>query len=250
MKELFKKHSGLKEVRFILAVGSGKGGVGKSTLCAMLSLALRETGYYVGIFDLDFYGPNVGILLGVEKERPLIEFGKIKPVITEGIKILSLAPFVSEKEGIFMRGPMAQSLVRELAEKTEWGPLDFLILDLPPGTGDIFLTVLDLIPLDGFILVTTAHKLALSDTKRTYNLLKENKVPVLGIIKNMKNLWKEGEEWEAFLNEEKLNCLLEIPFLKSFSEKENLKNLTEVLEVKEILKTLSNKILEKVFRIH
>ncbi|MCS7279113.1 MAG: Mrp/NBP35 family ATP-binding protein [Thermodesulfobacteriaceae bacterium] len=250
MGNLLKKHSGLRDVRFILAVGSGKGGVGKSTLCAMLSIALREAGYLVGILDLDFYGPNIGILLGAEKEKPLIEFGKIKPVIVKGIKILSLAFFTSEREGIFMRGPMAQSLIKELMEKTEWGPLDFLILDLPPGTGDIFLTVLDWISLDGFILITTAHKLSLSDAKRTLNLLRESNVPILGIVKNMSNLWEGEKEWESFLKEEKIPFLLSIPFIKNLSEKENLEALTQIPEIKEIFKTLGSKILEKIFRIH
>lgn len=250
MKEMFKKHSSLRDIRFILGIGSGKGGVGKSTICAMLSLALKKEAYLVGVWDLDFYGPNTAILLGAEKEKPLIEFGKIKPVVVEGIKILSLALFVSEREGIFMRGPMASSLIKELIEKTYWGPLDFLILDLPPGTGDIFLTVLDLIPLDGFILVTTAHKLALSDTKRTLSLLKERKIPLLGIIQNMSNLWEGKKEWEAFLSEEKLPLLLSIPFIKSFSEDDHLKNWSNSLEAKKIFSSLSSKILEKIFRIH
>lgn len=248
-KKNLKKHTGIKDVRFILAVGSGKGGVGKTTVSAILALSLKKTGYSVGIFDLDFYGPNINLILGIKK-GPLIEFGKIKPVNSKDIKVLSLALMISEKEPIFMRGLMATKLLQELLQKVEWGPLDFLILDLPPGTGDIFLSMLDFFHPEGFILVTTSHKLALSDAKRTLSILKENHTPVLGVVKNMAGFFEDETSFQSFLNEQKLNLLFEIPVLKELSKIENLWEVFDTPEKQKILEDIAEKVLDKVFRIH
>ncbi len=251
LKEELKKHSGLKDVRFVLAIGSGKGGVGKTTVSALLGLALRDAGYSVGIFDLDFYGPNINLVLGIKNKKPIIEFGKIKPVLgAENIKLVSLALMVSEKEPIFMRGLLATKLLQELVQKVEWGPLDFLILDLPPGTGDIFLTMLDIFVPEGFILVTTSHKLALADAKRTVAILKENKIPVLGVIKNMADFFEDEGSFNQFLEEQRLSLLFELPVLKELSYKENLQEVVALPERQNLLKDLGDKILDKVFRIH
>lgn len=248
-KKEFKKHTGIKDIRFVLAVGSGKGGVGKTTVSAILGLALSKAGYLVGIFDLDFYGPNINLALGINK-KPVIESGKIKPISANNIKILSLALMISEKEPIFMRGLMASKLLQELLQKVEWGPLDFLILDLPPGTGDIFLTTLDLFNLEGFILVTTPHKLAISDAKRTVTILKENKIPILGVVKNMADFFEDETAFQSFLTEQKLNTLFEIPLLKELSKTENLIEVFENLEKQKFLETVAERVLEKIFRIH
>lgn len=249
-KKEFKKHTGIKDVRFTLAVGSGKGGVGKTTISAILALALKKAGYLVGIFDLDFYGPNINLVLGIEKKKPFIEFGKIKPVSSYNIKIISLALMISEKEPIFMRGLMASKLLQELIQKVEWGPLDFLILDLPPGTGDIFLTMLDLFNPEGFILVTTPHKLAISDAKRTLAILKENNIPVLGVVKNMSDFFEDETSFQEFLNKQKLSLLFEIPVLKELSKTENLIEIFNSSKKQKILEDIAESVLEKVFRIH
>lgn len=241
----------LRDIRFILAVGSGKGGVGKTTISVIIALSLRKAGYSVGIFDLDFYGPNTTLLLGLENKIPLIEFGKIKPVLTqENIKIMSLGLMVSEKEPIFMRGLMVSKLFQEFLQKIEWGPLDFLILDLPPGTGDIFLSVIDLIPLTGFILVTTPHKLAISDAKRTISILKEYNVPLFGVVKNMANFFENENYFQKFLNSYNLNLLFEIPVFKELAYIENLSEIFNSLENQKFLEDIANILLDKVFRIH
>lgn len=245
----FKKHTGLRDVRFTLAVGSGKGGVGKTTISAIIGLALKEAGYSVGIFDLDFYGPNTNLVLGIKDKKPVVEFGKIKPVIgPKGIKILSLALMISESEPIFMRGLMASKFLQELLGKVEWGPLDFLILDLPPGTGDVFLTVLDLFALDGFILVTTSHKLSLADAKRTLVILKEKRVPVLGIVKNMDKLFEDEKSFYEFVEKMKLPLLFELPFLQELSFCDSLAEVFLLPEKRDILKTVEEKILAQIFR--
>ncbi len=245
----FKKHTGLKDVRFVIAVGSGKGGVGKTTVSAIISLALKREGYSVGIFDLDFYGPNASLVFGIKDQPPFVEFGEIKPVVAEGIKIMSIALMVPEKEPIFMRGLLASKLLQELVKKVKWGPLDFLILDLPPGTGDIFLTMLDVLVPDGFILVATPHQLAISDAKRTLRILKENKVPILGVVKNMADFFGTTSSFEEFLKEEKLPLLFEVPVLKEFAEVESLPEVFQE-EKEPLLTKVAEKILEKVFRIH
>ncbi len=246
-----KVHFSLKDIRFILAVGSGKGGVGKTTISIIIALALKKAGYSVGIFDLDFYGPNISLLLGLENKTPVIEFDKIKPVLSqENIKVMSLALMISEREPIFMRGIMASKLLQEFLQKIEWGPLDFLILDLPPGTGDIFLTVIDLIPLTGFILVTTPHKLAISDAKRTISILKENNVPLLGIVKNMFDFFENEDYFQKFLNSQNINLLFEIPVFKEFAYMENLSIVFNSSKNQKLLDEISNKLLDKVFRVH
>ncbi len=246
----FRKHSPLKEVRFILAVGSGKGGVGKTTVSGLLALALKEEGFSIGLWDLDFYGPNSTLLFTSEKIETIPEQEGFKPALIEGIKIMSLSFFIQEKEPLFMRGLMAGKLFQELTQRVIWGPLDFLILDLPPGTGDIFLTMLDLYFIDGFILITTPHKLALSDSLRTISILKEKRIPLLGIIKNMANLFPKDGNFSEFLEKVKVPLLYELPFLQDLAEKELLAALKETEWGKRELKNLAEKVLKRVFRFH
>ncbi|BAU23773.1 hypothetical protein THC_1407 [Caldimicrobium thiodismutans] len=246
----FRKHSPLKEVRFILAVGSGKGGVGKTTLSVLLALALKGEGFSVGLFDLDFYGPNSALLLSPEKVQPATDVGGYKPVSLEGIKVMSLSFLITEKEPIFMRGLMAGKLLQELTQRVLWGPLDFLILDLPPGTGDIFLTMLDLYSPDGFILITTPHKLALADSLRTATILKEKKIPLLGVVKNMSDLFGKEDSFEAFLKEIKAPLLFELPFLKELTEKETISEIVDTPWGNRELKILSQNLLKRIFRVH
>ncbi|WP_051754596.1 P-loop NTPase [Thermodesulfobacterium commune] len=250
LREELKKHTGLRDVRFVLAVGSGKGGVGKTTASTLISLGLKANGYSVGLFDLDFYGPNVNFALGLKNTPPLIEFGKIKPVLGPfQLKVMSLALMVSEKEPVFMRGLMASKLLQELVGKVEWGPLDFLVLDLPPGTGDIFLTMLDLFAPEGFVLVTTANKMALADALRTVGILREKQVPVLGVIKNFSGVFEQQDAFKEFLEKTKLPLLFELPFIEELSSCEDLTELFQLPGKKELLQNMVDQILERVFRI-
>lgn len=246
----FRKHSPLKEVRFILSVGSGKGGVGKTTFSVLLALTLKEQGFSTGLFDLDFYGPNTLLLLNSSKESLAISPEGFKPISISGIKIMSLALLLSEREPIFMRGLMAGKLLKEWSERIVWGPLDFLILDLPPGTGDIFLNMLDLFSPDGFLLVTTPHKLSLADTLRTINILKEKKIPILGIIKNMSNLFKSEESFNKFLKEVKVPLIWELPFMEELADRESLIDLAEEEKFRESLEILGKEVLKKIFRFY
>ncbi len=246
----FRSHSPLREVRYIIAVGSGKGGVGKTTVSVLLSLALKEEGFFVGLYDLDFYGPNASLLLSTKKESPVREPEGYRPPILEGIKVMSLSLMISEKEPVFMRGLMAAKLLQELTQRVLWGPLDFLILDLPPGTGDIFLSMLDLFSPDGFILVTTPHKLSLADSLRTAYILKEKKVPLFGVVKNMSNLFGKEDSFAKFLEEIKAPLLFELPFLEDLSERETLPELLSNEEKKELLQRLAKGVLKRIFRFH
>ncbi len=246
----FRKHTPLREVRFILAVGSGKGGVGKTTLSLLLSLTLREEGFSVGLFDLDFYGPNVLLLLGAPRRDILLDAYGYKPVEVCGIKVMSLSLLVSDKEPIFMRGLMAGKLLQELSQRVLWGPLDFLVLDLPPGTGDIFLNMIELFQPDGFLLVTTPHKLSIADTMRTLSILKERKVPLLGVVKNMGGLFKKEEALDEFLKETRLPVTCEIPFMSELSEMESLEEFLQLDKYKELREKLAKAVLKKIFRFH
>lgn len=246
----FRSHSPLKEIRYIISVGSGKGGVGKTTLSVLLSLALKEEGFSVGLYDLDFYGPNSALLLSSKKDQPIRDAQGYKPLYLEGIKVMSLSFMLTEREPVFMRGPLAVKLLQELTQRVLWGPLDFLILDLPPGTGDIFLSMLDLFSPDGFILITTAHKLSLADSLRTVSILKEKRVPLLGVVKNMSNLFGKEEAFNKFLEEVKAPLLFELPFLEDLSEKETLPELFSNDQKREILKALAKGVLKRIFRIH
>jgi ATP-binding protein involved in chromosome partitioning len=181
----------LPHVKNIIAVASGKGGVGKSTVSVNLALALAQTGAKVGIMDADIYGPSIPIMLGIRGERPFMQDvdgkGMILPIEKFGIKAMSIGLMVDDKQAIVWRGPMVSSAIKQFITDVLWGELDYLILDLPPGTGDIHLTMAQTIPVTGAIVVTTPQEVALADAKKAI-LMFDNaqiKIPVLGIVENM-----------------------------------------------------------------
>lgn len=181
----------LKGVKNIIAVASGKGGVGKSTIAANLAVALAQSGAKTGLIDADIYGPSVPVMFGLEDAQPDVieENGKAKifPIEKFGIKILSIGFFVNPDQALVWRGPMASNALMQLFNDAEWGELDYLVIDLPPGTGDIHLTIVQTIPVTGVVIVSTPQKVALADAKKGVNMFMQEtiNVPVLGLVENM-----------------------------------------------------------------
>ncbi|HVZ98408.1 MAG TPA: Mrp/NBP35 family ATP-binding protein [Chitinophagaceae bacterium] len=185
------KNEMLKGVKNIIAVVSGKGGVGKSTVAANLALAIAENGAKVGLMDADIYGPSVHIMFGVRGERPMMHDidgkGMIVPLERYGIKLMSIGLLVDEKQAVVWRGPMVSSAIRQFVTDVDWGELDYLVIDMPPGTGDIHLTIMQTVPVTGVIVVTTPQLVALADAKKGIAMFSQAglKVPVIGLIENM-----------------------------------------------------------------
>lgn len=182
----------LPGVKNIIAVVSGKGGVGKSTVAANLALALSQGGAKVGLMDADIYGPSVPIMFGVRGERPMmIDVGGEKPMIAPleryGIKLISIGFLVDEKNAVVWRGPMASSAIKQFVTDVYWDELDYLVVDMPPGTGDIHLTLMQTVPVTGAIIVTTPQDVALADAKKGIAMFGQAQlnVPVIGLVENM-----------------------------------------------------------------
>ena len=178
---------GSSSVRNFVAVASGKGGVGKSTVAANLAVALAQKGARVGLLDADVYGPSIPLMFGVDpSDKPLVnEERKIVPLERLGVKLLSMGFLVDEKNAVVWRGPMASSAVRQFLNDAAWGELDYLVLDLPPGTGDIQLTLVQTVPVTGVVLVSTPQTVALADARKGAAMFGNVGVPVLGIVENM-----------------------------------------------------------------
>ncbi len=178
----------LPGVRNTIAVASGKGGVGKSTTAVNLALALRETGATVGLMDADVYGPSLPLLTGVNQRPETKKEGdqnRIVPLEAYGLKLMSMGFFLSDDSPVIWRGPMVHGLIRQFLVDVEWGELDYLIIDLPPGTGDAALTLTQQAPLSGAVIVTTANDLSVIDARKGLKMFEKVDVPVLGIIENM-----------------------------------------------------------------
>ena len=171
-------------IKTIIAVGSGKGGVGKSTVSVNLAVGLAMAGAAVGLLDADIYGPNVPTLMGVD-ELPPPEGEKIVPALAHGVKVMSMGFLVGQEEALVWRGPMIHSALRQLLTEVVWGELDYLVVDLPPGTGDAQLSIAQLVPLSAGVVVTTPQLLSVSDARRGITAFQKLNVPVLGIVENM-----------------------------------------------------------------
>jgi len=174
----------LPGVKNIVAVASGKGGVGKSTVCVSLAVSLARTGAKVGLLDTDIYGPSIPIMMGI-KEQPELKDQKLIPISKYGVRLMSLGFLISEDTPMIWRGPMVMKAVEQLITDVEWGELDYLFIDLPPGTGDVQLTLAQKVPLTGAVIVTTPQDVALLDVVRGISMFKKLNVPILGIIENM-----------------------------------------------------------------
>lgn len=208
-------------VKNIIAVSSGKGGVGKSTVAVNLAVALAADGAKVGLMDADVYGPNVPMMLGTGYDQPEILNGQLVPIEAHGIKMISMAVLVPPDKPMILRGPMLHGVVRQFLTDVNWGELDYLIVDMPPGTGDVQLSLAQLVPVQGAVLVTTPQEVSLSDVRRAVKMFEQVNVPVLGVIENMSYFIAPdtGNRYEIFgrggglklCAEYKLNFLGEVP---------------------------------------
>lgn len=181
----FDQQAAIPGVKTIIAVASGKGGVGKSTVCVNLALALARSGAHVGLLDADVYGPSLQILLGV-RDRPRAGREKeVRPVEKNGLKLMSLGFLTDASTPVIWRGPIVMGVVKKFLQDVEWGELDFLMVDLPPGTGDAQLTLAQTVPIDGVIIVTTPSELALIDAEKGLRMFKQVNAPVIGVVENM-----------------------------------------------------------------
>jgi ATP-binding protein involved in chromosome partitioning len=174
----------IPEVKYTIAVSSGKGGVGKSTVAVNLALALKQSGSEVGLVDVDVYGPDVPLMMGARGKPGMFE-NKIIPVEAHGIKIMSIGLLVAEREALVWRGPMIHSAVQQFLRDVNWGPLDYLVFDMPPGTGDAQLSLSQVVPLSGVVMVTTPQDVALLDVRKALGMFRKLNVPILGIVENM-----------------------------------------------------------------
>ena len=210
------KDSLIPGVKYVLAVSSGKGGVGKSTVSVNLAAALALTGAKVGLLDADIYGPNIPMMMGVSKP-PEQQDGKIVPANSHGVKLISMGFFVPEDTAVVWRGPMVHTAIQQLFRDVLWGELDYLLIDLPPGTGDAQLTLTQLVPLTGAVTVTTPQEVALHDVRKGMMMFQKVNVPLLGIVENMSYFLCGhcGERTEIFSHGggERAAATLGVPFL-------------------------------------
>lgn len=172
-------------VRNIIAVSSGKGGVGKSTVAVNLAVSLALQGARVGLMDADVYGPNVPLMLGAGNTRPEIDGNKLVPIEAYGVRLMSMAVLKPGDEPLIVRGPILHGLVKQFLTDVRWGELDYLIVDMPPGTGDVQLSLAQLVPVQGAVLVTTPQEVAVADVRRALRMFEAVAVPILGVVENM-----------------------------------------------------------------
>lgn len=191
--------SAIAGVKRVIAVGSGKGGVGKSTVSSNLAVALAKAGYKVGLCDCDLYGPSAGQMFGTDQQPMANDKDEIIPIKAHGVKLMSMSFLVGENSPVIVRGPLATRYTQQFLRQVEWGQLDYLILDLPPGTGDIHLSIVQTLALDGAVIVTTPQEVALIDARKAATMFAKVNVEILGVVENMS--WFEcahGERYHIF----------------------------------------------------
>lgn len=224
-----QQNSALSGVKNIIAVASGKGGVGKSTVAVNLAVALAQSGAKVGLVDTDIYGPSIPTMMGINEKPNITTKKKLIPLEQHGVKLLSMGFLVDPDEAVVWRGPMVSSAVKQFLNEVEWGELDYLVMDLPPGTGDIQLTIVQSVPLTGAVVVSTPQNVALDDARKAVAMFKKVNVPVLGIVQNMayftppelpdKKYYIFGQDGAKNLAEKlDVNVLGEVPIEESLRE--------------------------------
>lgn len=180
-----EKEDLIPNVKHVIAIASGKGGVGKSTVSVNLAVALAESGARVGLMDADVYGPSIPMMMGVAGEKPFVQNSRILPIERFGLKMMSLGFLMDEGQAVLWRGPMVAGTVRQLLADVEWGELDYLLVDLPPGTGDAPMSLAQLAPLTGVVIVTTPHHVAANIAGKSVHLFRRLNTPILGVVENM-----------------------------------------------------------------
>lgn len=261
-----KIEKAMKGVKHIIAVGSGKGGVGKSTVAVNLALSLAKKGYAVGLADSDIYGPSIPTLFNIKNEevmgREIDGVSYIIPFEKFGIKLMSVGFFVDTTKALMWRGPMASNTLIQLLSETLWGELDFLILDMPPGTGDVQLTLAQLFNVSGSVFVTTPQELAVDDVRRAVNMFRDKdiNIPILGLVENMAYFTPKelpdnkyyifGKDGGKKLSEElEIDFLSQIPISQDLSERNDTGNPISLdfssLEAEAFMK-LADKIIDKL----
>lgn len=256
------KGKNIPGIKNIIAVASGKGGVGKSTVTANLAVTLSKMGFKVGLLDADIYGPSMPMMFDVEVERPLSVNvdgkSKMKPVESYGVKLLSIGFFTKPNQAVVWRGPMAAKALNQMIFDAAWGELDFMLIDLPPGTGDIHLSIMQSMPITGAVIISTPQKVALADAKRGVAMFQQESinVPVLGIIENMAYFTPEelpenkyyifGKEGAKNLSEDlKVPFLGQLPLVQSIREAGDI-GRPAALQVATPLETAFEKITQNV----
>ena len=178
----------LPGVANIVAIGSGKGGVGKTTLAVNLAVALAKLGFRVGLIDADVYGPNVPLMLGTTQQPRVLASNRIQPNLAHGVKIISVGLISPGDKPMVMRGPMLHQIIRQFLQQVEWGELDFLLVDLPPGTGDVVISLVQTVPLTGAVVVSTPSDVSLQDARKALEMFHQVNVEVLGMVENMSQM--------------------------------------------------------------
>jgi len=175
----------LPGVAHVVAVGSGKGGVGKTTVAVNLAVALAKLGYKVGLIDADIYGPNVPMMMGMTRQPNIVAGDRIGPLLSHGVKFISVGLISPGDKPMVMRGPMLHQIIRQFLQQVDWGELDFLIVDLPPGTGDVVISLVQTVPLTGAVVVSTPSDVSLQDARKAIEMFHQVKVEVIGLVENM-----------------------------------------------------------------
>ena len=246
----------LRKVKNIVGVFSAKGGVGKSAIALQLAISLKDKGYKVGLVDADIYGPSQAVLLNSEPgELKTTDNKIIEPLNKEGISFISMGLISNEKMPVIWRGPMVSGAVMQLLSQTNWGELDYLIIDTPPGTGDVQLTLLQKIPLTGAVIVTTPQNVSISDCRKGIEMIKKLSIPIIGLIENMswfqpndskKKYFLFGKDGGKDLAEEyQINFLAQLPLI----EKKGKKELHDLDQIKAPFETLADKIIELIKKV-
>jgi ATP-binding protein involved in chromosome partitioning len=264
--KIYNPQRKISNISNIIAISSAKGGVGKSTVTANLAVSLSKMGFNVGVLDSDIYGPSMPIMFDVEEQKPLAVSidgkSKMKPIENYGVKILSIGFFTKKDEAVIWRGPMASKALNQMIFDADWGELDFLLIDLPPGTGDIHLSIMQSLPISGAVVVSTPQNVALIDAKKGVSMFKKENinVPVLGFIENMAYFTPEelprnkyyifGKHGVQNLsNDMKIPFLGEIPLIQSVREAGDYgipASMQDSTNIEEIFKNITKNMLSQL----